>query len=65
MSTLGAAVILGAVIAMLLKLKALRLGPALACVVFGLVLAATSVGHALVRGLTGLGGWLWGQVSQL
>ena len=56
---------LGAVIVMLLKLRVLRPSAALVCVLFGLVLGATSAGAVVNRTLEALGSGLWDQVTRL
>lgn len=65
MSVVGAAVVLGVLMLILLKLRAVRPAGALVCVLFGLVLGVTPVGGAVNDGLDQVGAWLWGQVSQL
>lgn len=65
MSVVGAAVVLGAVVVMLLKLRVLRPSAALVCVLFGLVLGATSAGAVVNRTLDALGSGLWDQVTRL
>jgi len=65
MSVVGAAVLLGVVIAMLLRLRALRPSGALVCVLFGLVLAATPIGGALTHGLQQVGDAVWREVTRL
>ncbi|WP_375430165.1 hypothetical protein [uncultured Friedmanniella sp.] len=65
MSVVGAAVVLGVVIVMLLRLRVLRPSGALVCVLFGLVLAATPIGGALTHGLQQVGDALWREVTRL
>jgi hypothetical protein len=65
MSLVGACVLLGAVVLLLLRTHQLRLGAALVCVIFGLVLGSTPAGPAVNRGLTEFGSWAWAQVSAL
>ena len=50
---------------LLLSTAKLGLGPALVCVLFGLVLAITPAGPAVHDALDSSGAWLWGQVSTL
>ena len=65
MSVVGAAVILGLVVVMLLKLRAVRPTAALVCVLFGLVLGVTPIGGAVNDVVEQIGAWLWKQVSKL
>lgn len=65
MSVVGAAVVLGAVIVMLLKLRVLRPSAALVCVLFGLVMGAASAGAVVNRPLDAFGSWLWDPVTRL
>ena len=65
MSVVGAAVLLGAVIVMLLKLRVLRPSAALVCVLFGLVLGSTPAGAVVNRTLDAFGTGLWDQVTRL
>ncbi len=57
MSVVGAAVLLGAVIAMLLKLRVLRPSAAVVCVLFGLVLGATPIGDGVYTAVASVGRW--------
>ena len=65
MSVVGFTVVLGLFVVLLLRTSKLSLGPALVCVLFGLVLAATPAGPAVHDALDASGAWLWGQVSTL
>ena len=65
MSVVGASVVLGLIIVVLLKLRAVRLSAALVCILFGLVLGVTPIGGAVNDGVEQVGAWLWKQVSTL
>ncbi|MDN5761652.1 MAG: hypothetical protein L0H41_04980 [Microlunatus sp.] len=65
MSVVGAAVVLGVLVLLLVKLKAVRLPSALVCILFGLVLGLTSVGAMANRGLTSVGQWMSTQLGGL
>ena len=65
MSVVGACVLLGAVVVLLLRTHQVRAGAAVACVVFGLVLGSTPAGPAVNRNLTSFGSWAWARVSAL
>jgi hypothetical protein len=65
MTVVGAAVILGLVVILMVRFKIVRLTAALVCVVFGLVLGATPIGDGVNRGLSQVGGWLAAQVRAL
>ena len=65
MSTVGTAVVLGLVVALLVKWKIVRPAAAVACILFGLVLGATPIGDQVNASLTLLGSWLAGQVAGL
>jgi hypothetical protein len=65
MTVVGAAVILGLIVVLMVRFKIVRLTAALVCVVFGLVLGATPIGDAVNRGLSQVGGWLAAQVRAL
>ena len=63
MTAVGVAVLLGLVLVLLIRLKAVRVLAAIICVLFGLVLGVTPLGDP-VNGLSRLGGWAWGQVAK-
>lgn len=65
MSVIGAAVILGLLIAGLLRMKAARPVVVVICVLFGLVLGATPIGDGLYSGVAAVGGWLSDAVTGL
>ena len=58
MSVIGAAVILGLVVAALVKMNTARPVVVIVCVLFGLVLGATPIGDALYSGVAAVGVWL-------
>ena len=58
MSVSGAAVILGLVVAGLVKMKIARPVAAVVCILFGLVLGATPIGDGLYGGVAYVGAWL-------
>jgi hypothetical protein len=64
-SVVGACVLLGAVVLLLLRTHQVRVEAALVCVIFGLVLGSTPAGPAVNRSLTQFGSWAWAQVSAL
>jgi hypothetical protein len=64
-STVGVAVVLGGLVVLLLRTSQLRLGSALVCMVFGLVLGVTPAGPSVHRALESSGSWVWGQVNSL
>lgn len=59
MSVTATAVILGALVVLLIRSRALRVGGAVICVVFGLVLGATPAGPAVGQMLDAVGGWIY------
>jgi hypothetical protein len=56
-TVVGAAVILGLLVALLVKMKMARLSVALVCVVFGLVLGATPIGDGIYAAVAAVGRW--------
>ena len=50
---------------LLVRLRAVRLGSALTCGLFGFALAVTPVGPNVLHVLTAGGSWLWATVSTL
>ena len=58
MSVIGAAVILGLVVAGLVRMNTARPVVVVVCVLFGLVLGATPMGDALYLGVASIGVWL-------
>lgn len=65
MSVIGAAIILGLIVAALVKMKTARPVVAIICVLFGLVLGATPIGDALYSGVASVGAWLSDAVTGL
>ncbi len=65
MSVVGFCVVLGLFVLLLLRTAKLSLGPALVCVLFGLVLATTPAGPAVHAALDSSGAWVWAQVASL
>jgi hypothetical protein len=65
MSVVGATVVLGLLVVLLLRMKVARFSVVLVCVLFGLVLGATPIGDSVNQGLTLLGAWVWRQLGQL
>lgn len=58
MSVIGAAIILGLIVAALVKMNTARPVVVIVCVLFGLVLGATPIGDALYAGVASVGVWL-------
>lgn len=65
MSVIGTAVVLGLLVAVMLKMRIARASVAIVCVLFGLVLGATPIGDGVNHALTSLGGWTWRQLVSL
>lgn len=65
MSIVGAFVILAALVLLLLRLRAVRFGPALLCAVLGFVVAITPAGPGVQRALAATATWLWHSVASL
>jgi hypothetical protein len=65
MSVIGAAVILGLVVAALVRMKAARPVVVIVCILFGLVLGATPIGDGLYAGVASVGAWLSDAVTGL
>ncbi len=64
MTAVGVAVLLGLVLVLLIRLKAVRASAAVISVLFGLVLGVTPLGGPVNDGLAHLGDWLWTQVGR-
>jgi hypothetical protein len=64
-SVVGAAVILGLIVVLLLRMKVARVSVVIVCVLLGLTLGATPIGDGVNNALSGLGGWLAGQLRGL
>ena len=58
MTVVGAAIILGLIVAALVKMKTARPVVVVVCVLFGLVLGATPIGDGLYAGVASVGAWL-------
>jgi hypothetical protein len=65
LSAVAVAVILGLLIAFLLKAKVIRASGAILCILFGLVIGITPIGVPVQHALNVSGAWLWGQVTRL
>lgn len=65
MSVVGAAVVLGLLVAVMLKMKIARATVVIVCVLFGLVVGATPIGDGVNEALTSLGDWVWRQLVAL
>lgn len=65
MSVVGAAVILGLLVALLLRMKIARASVVIVCVLFGLVLGATPIGDGVNDAVTTLGSWTWERLVDL
>ncbi|SDT11293.1 hypothetical protein SAMN04488543_3063 [Friedmanniella luteola] len=65
MSVVGAAIILGLIVAALVKMKTARPVVVVVCVLFGLVLGATPIGDGLYAGVAAVGAWLSDAVTGL
>jgi hypothetical protein len=64
-SVVGAAVILGLIVALLLRMKVARVSVVVVCVLFGLTLGATPIGDGVNTGLSKLGRWSAHQLREL
>ncbi len=65
MSVVGAAIILGLIVAALVKMKTARPVVVVVCVLFGLVVGATPIGDGLYAGVAAVGAWLSDAVTGL
>ena len=65
MSVVGAAVLLGLLVAAMLRWRVVRPVGAIVCILFGLVLGATPLGDEVNRALSAAGGWLAAQLGAL
>ena len=63
MSVAAACIVLGLLLALLVKTKAVKFWGALLCTVFGVTLAASPIGSALGGVLGDLGTWIFEQLS--
>jgi hypothetical protein len=64
-TVVGAAVILGVVVAVPVKMKVARPSVAIVCIVFGLVLGATPIGDGVDAAVAAVGRWLSDMVGGL
>lgn len=65
MSVIGAAIILGLLVAALVKMKTARPVVVIVCVLFGLVVGATPIGDGLYSGVASVGAWLSDALTEL
>ena len=65
MSVVGTAIVLGLLVAVMLKMRIARAPVVIVCVLFGLVLGATPIGDGVEHALTSLGHWVWAQLVAL
>ena len=65
MTVIGAAVILGLLVAGLVRMKIARPTVAVVCVLFGLVVGATPIGDGLYSAVAAVGAWLSDAVTGL
>ena len=65
MSLVAATVVLGLVVAVLVKVKQVNIAAAAVCAVFGVLLAVSPVGPNVYGGLTVVGGWTTSWVAAL
>ena len=65
MSLVAATVVLGLVVAVLVKVKQVNIAAAAVCAVFGVLLAVSPVGPNVYDALTVLGGWTTSWVAAL
>jgi hypothetical protein len=65
MSVAAVALMLGALVVLLLRTRAVRAGSAVVCVLFGLVVGVSPVAPTVNQALNASGDWVWAQVSAL
>ena len=65
MSVIGAAIILGLIVAALVRMGTARPVVVIVCILFGLVLGATPIGNGLYSGVAAVGAWLSDAVTGL
>jgi len=63
-STVTVAILLGVVIVFLIKTRVLRIGGAIVCILFGLVIGMTPIARPVEQAMSGAGSWLWQQVTR-
>jgi len=64
-SVVGTAIVLGLLVAVMLKMRIARASVVIVCVLFGLVLGATPIGDGVNRALTSFRAWVWAQLVAL
>lgn len=64
-SAFAVAVILGLLIAFLIKSKVIRVSGAILCILFGLVIGITPIATPVEHALNASGAWLWQRVTRL
>ncbi len=57
MSAIGAAIILGLLVLVLVRMKVARIPAVIVCVLFGLVLGATPIGDGVYSVVASIGRW--------
>ncbi len=65
MSVVGTAIVLGLLVALMLKMRIARASVVIVCVLFGLVLGATPIGDGVNHALTSFGHWVWARLVAL
>ena len=65
MSVLGATLILGIVVVLLIKWKLVKAFVAIVCILFGLVLAVTPIGGVVINVVTAVGDFTATQIGRL
>ena len=65
MSVVGAAIILGLIVAALVRMKTARPVVVIVCILFGLVLGATPIGDGLYSAVSAVGFWISDAVTGL
>lgn len=65
MTVVAVALILGLLIAVMVKMKIARIPVVVVCVLFGLTLGMSPIGDAVNHGLSQFGAWLAAQVGRL
>jgi uncharacterized membrane protein len=59
MTVTAVVIVLGALLLVLVRVRALRFSAGLLCVVFGFLLASTAIAAGVGQFLRATGGWLW------
>ena len=65
MSVAVTAVLLAVAVLAMIRAGKVQVGGVVVCVVFGLVLGSTAVGPVVNDTLSGIGNWVWAQVTSL